>query len=103
MTSAAPASPPPTCEEIARDFARRGRAAAAVTHQLYRLREHQRTCVTGPYRVFRFAATHQLVVLRDVAAVDGASCEHECDSFPEALAWTNQRLTAELTTSTPRS
>ncbi|MBX3738678.1 MAG: hypothetical protein KF715_18430 [Candidatus Didemnitutus sp.] len=102
MTSLAPERPLPTCEEIARDLERRGRAAAAATAQLFRLREHQRTCATGPHRVFHFPATRQLVVLRDIAQVEGAACVHECDSFAAALAWTNHRLAAILATSAPR-
>lgn len=81
---------------IADEFEARGRLAAASYLHLARLRLAQKNCAEGPYRVFRIEATRQLVVLRDVAALDGASCVHECAVFADALAWVNQRLTAEL-------
>lgn len=102
MTFGASALCLPTCAEIARDLEQRGRAAAATSAQLARLHEHQRTCASGPHRVFHFPATRQLVVLRDIAAVDGATCVHECDTFAAALAWTNDRLAAELPVPSPR-
>ncbi|MBI5423039.1 MAG: hypothetical protein HZA32_03060 [Opitutae bacterium] len=81
---------------LAEDFETRGRLAAAAYLHLTRLRPAQKRCAAGPYRVFRIEATRQLVVLRDVAALDSATCVHECAAFADALAWVNQRLATEL-------
>lgn len=89
---------PSDCEQIAGDLAQRGRQAAATAAHLAQLRQHQRTCASGPYRVFHLLATRQFVVLRDVSTVVGATCVHECGAFEDALRWTNQQLLSDLLT-----
>lgn len=81
---------------LAGEFEARGRLAAATYLHLARLRPAQKSCAEGPYRIFRIEATRQLVVLRDVAALDSATCVHECAAFADALAWVNQQLATEL-------
>ena len=77
-------------EQLDRDATQ---AAATATHLRHLLAE-QRAHAPGLYRVFECEPTAQLIVLRDVAAVDGARRVYETESFAAALAWMNERLAA---------
>ncbi len=84
-------------EQLDRDATQ---AAAAATH-LRQLLAEQRARATGlMYRVFECGPTAQLVVLRDVTALNGARSVYETESLAAALAWMNERLAARCAAGT---